>query len=222
METMAILRLVFGLILILLGSSCATQPPHPYATNDFVILLAPPPNSKTEGEKTKLDIKFVIPGGTKEYYSVGPDPGRIWVYLDEDTAVYNQQNVRYQAIDLHGSATKQTSRNCFNTFLYPTCKARKNVLYLTAREDDNDSRSLELYFKHPSDFKPAFLDVTVFWENVVSSSSSSYYSPHNLPYERDTEQRTFKFKINAPFGWPPEIATPSSVGGVVLRGLQPG
>jgi hypothetical protein len=157
---------------------------------------------------------FFILGGTKEYYSVGPDPGRIWVYLDEDTAVYNQQNVRYQAINLDGSATKETERTCPRWLLYPqTCKNRKNVLYMTAREDDNESRSLDLYFKHPSDFKPAFLDVTVFWENVYRDTAYS-------DMKKATQHRTFKFEMRAPFGWRPELANPEEMGGRVVHRLR--
>jgi hypothetical protein len=226
--TMVILRLAFGLMLILLGSSCATQPPqppHPYMTNDFMIMLDQRSRGcETEGETTKCTIKFSIPGGTTDFSNFFrrnyKDPGNILVYLDHDTAVYNQQNVRHQAIDLNGSATKPSC------FLWVCDRAP----YVIAQEDNNrklptlrghDTRLLELNFKHPSDFRPEFLDVTVFWSNVILLDHSyrtfdgEYLSYSSLGEIR--EERTFKFEIGTPFGWRPEIADPNNLKGVFNR-----
>jgi hypothetical protein len=222
---MAILRLASGLMLILLESSCATQPQqasNPYITNDFIIALDPPSRGcETKGETTKCTIKFAIPGGTKEYGWWGQvdfrDPGRIFVYLDDNTAVYNQQNVRYRAIDLNDNATKPSG---FLGWF------RDRTPYLYAREGSADVRLLELYFKHPSDFKPEFLDAKVFWENTITqysglslSSSNDYYGTYYrvddgffgfAQLKQVMEDRIFKFKIGTPLGWQPEIANPNN------------
>jgi hypothetical protein len=202
-------------------------------TNDFIIALDRilDPQSRgceIKGEITKCVIAFYIPGGTKEYAKWGrvdfEDPGRILVYLNDNTAVYNQQNVRYQAIDLNGSATKPPPCLLQNAFLrWLSCD--NTPPYIVAREENNNVRSLELYFKHPSDFKPEFLDVSVSWENtIIPDSNSPGYSNFDYgwyrikpglfgfaPLEEVTEDRTFKFEIGTPLGWQPEIANPNNL-----------
>jgi hypothetical protein len=234
--TMVILRLAFGLILILSGASCATQPrqpPHPYMTNDFVIMLDPY-NCETKGEITKCTLKFYIPGGTKHHYALWnhyEDPGQISVYL-EDAAIYNQQNVHYQAINLNGSAIKPScsgwssfSRVCRSRLDVGWLKHR-DAPYINAREYNASNRLLDLYFKHPSDFKPEFLDVRVFWRNLWWNESLYYDSDYNsyAGYDLNSEDLTFKFKIGTSFGWRPEIANPNDlkeVEGRVFRRLSP-